>query len=161
MANDKERIWDIIGELSVCMVTTKDGAVMRSRPMAPYIDTEARTIRFLTDGDSAKVFELHDDQNVALSFANMDKMLFASVSGHGIVSRDRELIKMLWGPYAEVFFSGSSDDADVAVITVAPTQAEFWDNSKGKLAIAGELTKAYFSDDGPDLGVNAKLNDVA
>ena len=160
MTHDKDQFWDIIEEVSVCMVTTNDGDIMRSRPMAPYIDKDARTIQFMTDGNSAKVFELNADQDIALSFANPDKMLFASVSGRGVVSRDRALIRDLWGPYAEVFFGGNSADADVAVIKVKPTQAEFWDNRKGRVAMAAELTKAYFTDEGPNLGENAKLSSV-
>ena len=65
MTNDKEQFWDIISELSVCMVTTRDKGVMRSRPMAPYVDKNARTIQFMTDGNSAKVFELDVDQDIA------------------------------------------------------------------------------------------------
>ncbi len=160
MTNDKQQFWDIISEVSICMVTTRDGGVMRSRPMAPYVDKDARTIQFMTDGSSAKVFELNVDQDIALSFSNPDKMLFASVSGCGVVSHDRALIKDLWGPYADVFFGGSAENADVAVVKIEPTQAEFWDNEKGKVAIAAELTRAYFTDSGPNLGENAKLDTV-
>ena len=160
MTNDKEQFWDIISELSVCMVTTRDKGVMRSRPMAPYVDKNAQTIQFMTDGDSAKVIGLDVDQDIALSFSNPDRMLFASVSGRGVVSRDRALIKDLWGPYADVFFGGSAEDADVAIVKVEPTQAEFWDNRKGKVAIAAELTRAYFADHGPNLGENTKLDTV-
>lgn len=160
MTSEKDKFWDIIADVSVCMVTTKDGDVIRSRPMAPYIDKEARTIQFMTEGDSAKIFELNVDQDIALSFADPDKMLYASVSGTGVVSRDKRLIQSLWGAYSEVFFGGSPETADVAIIKVKPKQAEYWDNSKGKIAIAAELTRAYFSDDGPNLGDNEKLSDV-
>ncbi|WP_299967941.1 pyridoxamine 5'-phosphate oxidase family protein [uncultured Roseobacter sp.] len=160
MTTDKEQFWDIIAELSVCMVTTRDGGVMRSRPMAPYIDKGARTIQFMTDGDSAKVFELDANQDIALSFSNPGKMLFASVSGRGVVSRDRALIKELWGSYADVFFGGNPEEADVAIVKIEPTQAEFWDNRGGKIAMAAELTRAYFTDHGPNLGENVKLDTV-
>lgn len=158
MTDKQNRFWEIVGGMQVCMVTTEDGDTLRSRPMAPYVDANDRVIRFVTDSDSAKVFELKADADIALSFADMDEMLFASVSGKGIISRDRDLIKELWGPYCDIFFGGGAERADVAVVTVDPTQAEYWDNSTGKIAMAFEMTRAYFSEDGPDLGENAKLD---
>ena len=158
MTDQTERFWDILEGMQVCMVTTQDGGVMRSRPMAPYISRLERTIRFVTDNDSAKICELQQDRDIALSFADTDRMLFASVSGTASVSRDRARIREMWGPYCEVFFGSDPDTADVAIIDVAATQAEYWDNDKGKLALAFEMTRAYFLDDGPNLGENAKLN---
>ncbi len=83
-------------------------------------------------------------------------MQFASVSGCGRITEDRELIEKLWGPYCEAFFPDGRDS--VAVITVEASQAEYWDNDKGSLSIAYEVAKAYFGDEGPDLGENAKLD---
>lgn len=160
MASDRDQFWEIIETVGVCMVTTKDGDVMRSRPMIPFIDKDARTIRFMTDDESAKVFELNTDTDIALSFADTDKMLFASVSGHGRVSRDQGQITEMWGPYAEVFFGSGPENADAAIMTIDPVQAEFWDNRTGKVAMAFEMARAYFSEDGPNLGENAKLNSV-
>lgn len=158
MTSEHNRFWEILAGMQVCMVTTEDGGVLRSRPMAPFIDKDARTIQFVTDSDSAKIYELAEDNDIALSFADTGKMLFASVSGKGKVSRDRNLIRKLWGPYCDVFFGGGAENADVAVINVAPSQAEYWDNDKNKVAMAVEMTRAYFSEDGPNLGENAKLD---
>ena len=158
MTDEHSRFWEIIAGSKACMVTTEDGGIMRSRPMAPFVDPDARTIHFVTDSGSAKIYELNADNDIALSFADTDAMLFASVSGKGVVSRDRDLIRKLWGPYCDVFFEGGPEDADVVVIKVTPSQAEYWDNDKGKISMAVEMTRAYFSDNGPNLGENAKLN---
>ena len=158
MTGDTEKFWVILADMTVCMVTTRDGDVLRSRPMAPYIDAEKRTIRFMTDSDSAKLIELSDNSDMALNFADQKKMIFVSVSAKGVISRDRDLIKDMWGPYAEVFFGSDPETADVAIIKAVPVQAEYWDNSGGMLKLAAEMTRAYFSDDGPNLGENAKLD---
>lgn len=160
MTSDKYQLWEILEAVGERMVTTKDGDVMRSRPMVPLIDKDARTIRFMTDDESAKVFELNTDTDIALSFADTDKMLFASVSGHGRVSSDQGQISEMWGPYAEVFFGSGPENADVAIVTIDPVQAEFWNNRTGKVAMAFEMARAYFSEDGPNLGANAKLESV-
>lgn len=157
MANEHNRFWEIISAIPACMVTTADGNVLRARPMATFIDTDARKIRFVTDDDSAKVGELIADNDLCLTFADTKSMLYASVSGKGRINSDRALIKELWGPYCEVFFPGGPENSNVVVIEIEPTQAEYWDNDKGKVAIAAEMAKAYFSEHGPDLGENAKL----
>lgn len=158
MTDEHSRFWEILDSMPACMVTTEDDGKLRSRPMAPFIDTEKRTIHFVTDAESAKIHELNADNDIALNFADTAKMVFASVSGKGVVSHNRALIHKLWGPYCDVFFDGGPANADVAVIEVKPTQAEYWDNDKGNIAMAVEMTRAYFSDGGPDLGENAKLS---
>lgn len=123
--------------------------------MAPFVDKDARAIRFPTKGSSTKIDELMMDREIGLSFPDANGMRCASVSGRASVSEGDTMIKELWGPNYEVFFSDGPDS--VSVITVKPSLAEYWDNSKGKLAMAVELTKANFSDQGSELGGNAEL----
>jgi len=156
MTQEHEHFWDIIADMPACMLVTEDDGVLRSRPLAPFIDKQSRTIQFVTDDDSAKLDELLSHSSLCLTFADSKKMLFASVSGRGRITEDRSLIDRLWGPYCEAFFPDGRDS--VAVITVHATQAEYWDNDKGSLKMAYELTKAYFGDEGPELGENAKLD---
>ncbi|MCL3881183.1 pyridoxamine 5'-phosphate oxidase family protein [Marivita sp. GX14005] len=158
MTDKHDRFWEILDDMRVCMITTEDDGLLRSRPMAPHIDKDARTISFITDRDSAKVHELRSDRELNLSFADNKDMVFASVSGKGFVNYDKEKLREMWGPYAEAFFGDDPDKADAAIITVQPSQAEYWDSDKGKIASAIELTKSYFGDEKPDLGENKKLN---
>jgi general stress protein 26 len=157
MKNEHEKFWSLIDDINVCMVTTNDNGTLRSRPMAPYVDSEHKTIRFITDRSSAKVEELHHDKDIALSFADADDYRFASVSGLGQVSTNRDVIKDLWGPQCDIWFEGDADTADVAVITVKPEQAEIWDSESGKVKTAFEIAKAYFTDDVPQLNGNSKI----
>ena len=121
-----------------------------------FVDKQLRTIQFVTDDDSAKVKELLKLHELCLTFADTKNMKFASVSGRGQITEDRNLIEKLRGPYCEAFFPDGRDS--VAVITVKASQAEYWDNDKGNLFIAYEVAKAYFGNEGPDLGENAKLD---
>lgn len=155
MSEQHDRFWEIIADMRSCMLVTTDESVLRARPLAPLIDKNTKTIQFVTDDDSAKIDELLKSHSLCLTFTDSDKMVYASVSGQGTITADRALIDKLWGPYCEVFFPGGRDS--VAVITVHASQAEYWDNDKGKLSMVFEMTKAYFRDEGPDLGENAKL----
>ena len=158
MAQEQEHdhFWDLIADMPACMLVTTDESVLRARPLAPFIDKQSRTIQFVTDDDSAKVEELLSHGSLCLTFADTKDMKFASVSGRGQITQDRSLIDRLWGPYCEAFFSDGRNS--VAVITVKASQAEYWDNDKGNLSIAFKVAKAYFGDEGPDLGENAKLD---
>ena len=156
MTAEHDRFWDIIAGMPACMLVTTDESVLRARPLAPFIDKDSRSIQFVTDDDSAKVEELLKQRKLCLTFADTGKMQFASVSGHGQITEDRSLVDKLWGPYCEVFFPDGRDS--VVVITVKASQAEYWDNDKGNLAMAYEVTKAYFGNEGPELGENAKLD---
>jgi len=134
MTEQQNRFWEILADMRACMVTTEDSGVLRSRPMVLFIDIDARTIHFVTDSENAKIFALKEDNEIALSFADTSKIVFASVAGTGVVSRSRALIHKLWGPYSDAFFDSGPDDADVAVIAAKPAQAEYWDNDKGKVS---------------------------
>lgn len=158
MTDKQEEFWDLIKDQSICMVVTEDDGNLRSRPMAARVDREGKMIRFLTRRTDAKVEELHHDRDVNISYADPDDQIYASVSGRAQVTTDRALIKELWDPFCDVWFQGSADDADVAVIEVKPVMAEYWKNDSGMIGTAYEFAKAYFSDTEPDIGENKKLH---
>ena len=70
MSDQHERFWEILSGMQVCMVTTEDEGVLRSRPMAPFVSALDKTIQFVTDSGSAKIFELNKDADIALSFVD-------------------------------------------------------------------------------------------
>ncbi|MEL6783792.1 MAG: pyridoxamine 5'-phosphate oxidase family protein [Pseudomonadota bacterium] len=152
-----EDFWALLESVPICMVSTVDDDTIRARPMAPYIERETGLIRFLTDRTSSKVEELNDEHTVALTFTNTQDMKFASFSGRASVTTDRGLVDKMWGPYAETFFPGDKDTADVAVITVRPLQGEYWDNDISIFKMGWEVAKGYFTENTPDLGDNGKV----
>lgn len=159
MSTDKPDFWTTLESIDICMVTTTDDGDLRARPMAPYLDRNDGKIRFMTDRDSAKVIEMAEDPMISLTFADNSKMVYVSVTAHAKLTTDPDLIDEMWGPYAKVFFGGpESGKSDAIVIEATPLQAEIWDNSGSKLAMAAEMGRAYFSDDGPNLGTNAKYD---
>lgn len=158
MTETIENFWDLIDDIPTCMVTTNDDGVMRSRPMAHQIDREAGMIHFLTESGTPKLEELHDDSDLALNFADTAKHRYVSVSGKGMVSSDRNLIRKLWGPFCEVWFEGDAETADVRVISVRPEQGDYWQTTAGKVKATYEMVKCYFIDEVPDIGENQKIS---
>jgi general stress protein 26 len=156
--SDVQELWDMLEDFHVCMATTRDGDVLRSRPMAPVIDPAEGVIRFLSASSAPKVAEINAEHDINLSFADEDDMSFVSVSGRATVSRDRALIRELWSPYADAWFEGDAETADVVVLTVRPEEAQYWDGSSSKIARIWEIAKAKLTGSRPDMGDSAKIN---
>ncbi|MBI1181141.1 MAG: pyridoxamine oxidase [Alphaproteobacteria bacterium] len=155
--SDQQQLWDMLDDFHVCMATTHDGGTLRSRPMVPRIDRDAGVIRFLTEGGAHKVREVEADHDINLAFAEPRKMEFVSLSGTANISHDRAQVKALWNAYADAWFDGGPEDADVAVVTVRPTQAELWNGESNKIRTIWEIAKATSGSGHPDLGENRKV----
>lgn len=153
----RKDLWSLVREIPVCMLTTRDGDVLRSRPMATAVDEGRQEFLFLTRASSHKAHEVEARTDVNLSFADPGKDLFISVSGEGRLSDDRSAARKLWNPYAEAYFPEGPDGADVAVLRVSPKQAEFWVGGKSHEMELAELEAAAATGRAPNLGRNEKM----
>lgn len=151
-----DKFWDMAEDFSTCMVTTRDGQRLRSRPMAPYLSRERGEILFLTDATSHKVDEVEAEPQVSCSFTQKNE--YVAVSGTARVSQDRALIDEIWDDEAEAWMPQGKDGPNVAVLVVTPSQAEIWDVTSNKLTQAWEFAKAYIGDKPqPDTTENVKV----
>ena len=152
-SSDVDRVWELMDRISICMLTTHDGARLRSRPMAAFVRREEDAVHFLTDAQHHKDEEIRDNPNVGLAFADGRK--FVSVTGHAAVSRDTGKIKELWGPSAKAWWE-SPDDPNIRLLTVTPDDAEFWDGP-GKIIGTIKMVAAAATSSRPDYGENRKV----
>lgn len=150
-------LWSLVREMPVCMLTTRDGDVLRSRPMATKLDENRHEFLFLTKASSHKTQEIGDRNSVNLSFADPEKDLFVSVSGEGRLDENPEIARQIWNPYAQAYFPEGPDSHDVAVLHVVPRQAEYWVGGKPQQVEMAELQKAISTGTEPDLGENEKI----
>lgn len=150
-------LWALVREIPVCMLTTRDGDVLRSRPMATVLDQGRQEFLFLTRASSHKSREIEQRTSVNLSFADPEKDLFISVSGEGRLSEEHDVARRLWNPYAEAYFPEGPDSSDIAVLHVVPHQAEYWVGGKPQQLELEELQKARAAGTQPDLGLNEKV----
>ncbi len=150
-------LWLLVREIPVCMMTTRDGDVLRSRPMATALDEDRHEFQFLTRASSHKADEIGRGTQVNLSFADPEKDLFISVSGEGWLGEDHTIARKLWNRYAEAYFPEGPDDPDVAVLHVVPKQAEYWVGGKPCRVEAAALQSAIATHSMPELGVNEKV----
>jgi general stress protein 26 len=124
----------VIADLRVAMLTTveADGS-LRSRPMVIQETPFDGSLWFLTDVETAKVYEIARERHVNLSFANPDSQKFVSVSGTATIVQDSAKVKQLWTPMHQAWFPRGVDDPKIALLRVAVTKAEYWDSQSNEV----------------------------
>lgn len=157
MTADAERIFDLVDEIRVCMLTSKSGAALRARPMHAMADREAGTIAFFADARAHKDDEIAADPQVCLAFAKPNANDYVSISGEATVSADRAAIEAHWSETAKTWFPDGPGDPNIRLLTVRPEAAEYWEGTSNPIVVAFEIAKARAKGERPDLGENRKV----
>ena len=150
--DDATKLWTLIREVRIAMMTTDDEGVLRSRPMAAVDRDFDGALWFLTRADSAKVAEVQEDHRVNLSYADPSGQNYASVSGRASLVRDKAQIAASWSESARVWFPKGKDDPDIALLKVAVEQGEYWDAPSSTMLHAYGYVKAVLTGQSPKPG---------
>jgi general stress protein 26 len=157
MTNDAEHVWDIIEDVSICMVATHAGGRIRARPMHAIPDRDAGCIWFITDTRGAKDDEIAAAPDVCLAFADTADNTYLSITGHAEVVRDPAKAEELWSAEAQAWWPNGPGDPAVRVLRVAPEAAEYWDTRGSSATIAFKLVVARMTGQRPQLGEDKKV----
>ena len=152
------KLWDMIEEIRVAMLTTRRGDSLESRPMSAYIDRDERCIWFITPLDTEKTHEIADGEMINLGFVDPDDQNYVSLSGHARVVRDVAKQKELWNAFAEAWLPQGPEAPDVGLIRVDPTHATYWDSPSGKVAQLWKVAKANVTQTPPEDDEVRKVN---
>jgi len=150
-----DHVWALMEKIGFCMLATRDGEDIRSRPMAAQMARDEHAIYFLTDAESHKDEEIKRNPNVALAFADAGSQKYVSVSGQATVSNDRAKIKELFSTPAKAWWD-NADDPSIRVLKITPKDAQYWD-SPGTAVSYVKMIAAAVSGAKPDMGDNAKV----
>lgn len=154
--NDAQaKVWKMMKDIGICMLVTKKGEGLRSRPVAAYPQEDISTIYVLTDVSSHKDAEIEANPEVCLAFAHPGSNSYVSLQGVAFVSNDRARIKELWNPYAKAWWTGP-DDPNIRVVKIDPKSAEYWDSPGKIIATVIMAFKAVTGSKG-DIGENRKV----
>lgn len=155
--SEADRVWELVDDIGVCMLTSKDGSSLRARPMHAMADRDAGTLSFFTDARAHKDDEIAANPDVCLAFAKPSANDYVSISGQAAVSDDKAAIKAHWSDMAKTWFPDGPDDPNIRLLTVRPSAAEFWDGASNPVVVAFEIAKARYNNERPDLGENKKV----
>ena len=156
--DDIDRVWEIMDDIAICMVTTHAGGRMRSRPMHAIPDRDEGCIFFVTDTRGAKDDEIAAAPDVCLAFADIDDNTYLSVTGTAAMIRDPAKAEELWSTEAQAWWPHGPRDPAVRVLRVVPDQAEYWDTRGNSITVALKLMAARMTGKPPDLGDNKKVD---
>jgi general stress protein 26 len=154
---DLDRVWEIIEDVAVCMVTTHAGGRMRSRPMHAILEREEGTIYFVTDTRGAKDDEIAAATDVCLAFADIGDNTYLSLTGRAEMIRDPAKAEELWSTETQAWWPRGPQDPAVRVLRVVPDAAEYWDTRGNSFTVALKLIAARMAGQQPDLGANKKV----
>lgn len=153
---DIDRVWKLIEKIDICMFATRDGDLIRARPMSSIPRQAENAVYFLTDTEGHKDSEIAGDDSVSLLFAEPNHGKFLAVTGRARVLNDRALIAELWNKDAEAFWEGK-DDPRVRAIEVTPSDAQFWEGPHGIVATV-QMAIAAATSMPPVLGDQRKVD---
>ena len=154
-----QKLADLIAEANIAMLTTAEAdGTLRSRPLATLeMDSEGK-LWFFTAMSSGKVSEIDQHRKVNLSYVNLDKQDYVSISGHARLFRDPGKMQELWTPWVEPWFPEGLADPDLGLLEVTVDEAEYWDAPASKTQRLFGLAKALSSGKTDRLGEHAKIH---
>jgi general stress protein 26 len=156
MESTLSRVWEIIEQVGVCMLTTQcaDGR-LRARPLEARPDRQNDVISFVTDCGSAKEHEIEANPNVGLIFIDAKANAYLSITAKATVCRDGIKAAELWRSTDSMWWDGPSD-SNVCVIHAELLNAEIWDGPSMKAVEVLEFIRARLTGQKADLGENRK-----
>lgn len=156
---EREKIWSLIKDAHVAMLTSEDGQRLRSRPMvASQHDFNDGCLWFFTRDDSPKVAQVQASHQVNVAYASTSDGSYVSLAGQAELVHDRAVIDAHWNDKAKAWFPKGKDDPAVAMLKVTVEQAEYWDANSSKMVVAYEYLKARMTGGTPDVGENKKVD---
>jgi general stress protein 26 len=153
-STQETRMWEIAEATDFCMFVTMDGNKPWARPMSTIARANERLIYMLTDRTSVKDDHIKANRHVALAYAS--NPTFLTVRGVATLSSDKEKIKELWSPGAQVFWPEGPEESNVVIIAVTPYEAEYWDGDN-RLVTTAKFAWALATGTAISAGENKKL----
>lgn len=151
------KLWSMIKDIKVAMMTSWDGENLHSRPMHGYQEAFEGKLYFFTKHDSSKTSEISRYDRLNLAYADIDANSYVSISGRGTISVDRERMRKYWSPMISAWFPHGFDDPDLALIEVEADSAQYWDSTSSNMRYLWEIATANITGRQPDMGENAKV----
>ncbi|WP_404364274.1 pyridoxamine 5'-phosphate oxidase family protein [Marinobacter sp.] len=137
----KQKIWNLIRGIRTGMLTTLHGKELRSRPMYLVQDKYDGTLWFFTDLHAEKVFEVEEDNDVCVAFADPHEDIYVSMTGTGCVTRDKKLIDRFWNPFVADWFPEGKDSENVGLLEIHIDKGEHWNTDTSKMVMFYKMAR--------------------
>lgn len=161
MTQDNEamaKLWAMIKDIKVAMMTSWDGEQMHARPMHGHQEEFLGRLYFLTRLESGKTQEIARYDKLNLAYADIAANNYVSVAGRGRITTDQAKLRELWSPMAAAWFPEGLDDPNLALIEVEAESAQYWDATSSSMKYLYQIARANLTGREPDLGESRKLD---
>jgi general stress protein 26 len=102
---------------------------VRPRPMGRLprdADDDPWTLRFITNGASAKAAAMRRSADVSVIFQNDPDEAFVAVAGKASLIEDKAEIAKRWNAAYDVFFPEGPDRSSAVFVTIDAVRVELW-----------------------------------
>ena len=145
---DPDHIWDLISDIPMALLITRDGERMDARPMAATAKKEDGSIYILANKHEDSDREIEADSEAVLSFQK--GATYVVIYGEASASNDRAKIRELWTVFDKAWWDGP-EDPRIRLLTVSPRSCEYWE-SPGRLVSYADMLISAATGKKPSLG---------
>ncbi|WP_298232085.1 pyridoxamine 5'-phosphate oxidase family protein [uncultured Azohydromonas sp.] len=160
-SNDIAKLWELIKDVRFGMLTTRhENGHLHSRPMTTQNrrDDEADALFFFMSRSGEPFADLQREPQVNVAYADPSGDTYVSVSGLAEAVEDAALRRALWNTANQAWFPNGPDDANVVLVRVRITHAEYWDVHESKLVQLYKMARAAATGQPPrDLGDHGQV----
>ena len=154
-----EKLKELAEDAKLCMLCTRlTQTPFNSRPMATQQVEEDGTMWFFSMGDSTTNKDINEDDRVQLIYINRKSSEFMSVYGTAEIVKDREKAKELWNVFLTTWFNDGTDDPNLTMIRVTPSDGYYWDTKNNKMVQSLKIVVGAIKGKMSDDGIMGKLN---
>jgi general stress protein 26 len=126
-----EKVWRLAQSVKVAMLTLHDGEGLTARPMYSLIPDDWEAVWFVTDRNSPKVSEAAQRIDALLTYSTGENGEHLVMSGILTIVADRDKLRGLWSPGADLYFPKGPDDPAAILLRFEPYLAEYWKHGGG------------------------------
>lgn len=145
-------VWSVVAKQRIAMMTTTHDDALVSRPMGSHAEEKSHAIFFIASSDSEVAHDIAASAAINLGYVDDSNGNYISVSGRAAVSQDRAKLKAIWTPWAQAWLPQGPEGDGVALITVTPGEATFWDTTSSKIISTVKTLTAAVTGSPPDTG---------
>lgn len=149
MTKSPDDVWNLIKDIPMALLVTKDGDRLDARPMGATTRTDEGCIYILANKQEDSDKQIQAASEVVLSFQK-GATTYIVVHGRARASDDRAKIKDLWNAFDKAWWDGP-EDPRIRLLTITPNRAEYWE-SPGKLIAYTDMLIAAATGGRPKTG---------
>lgn len=157
MEEGKKKLKQLVKEIKVAMMITAIGQKPLSAvPMFTKKIQDDGTIWFLSSSTSEHNDNLEKQDEMQLLYSDPSSMKFLSVYGRAEITTDKEVLKDLYNPKTDAWFSGP-EDPNLTAIKFSTTDAHYWSPKSNKYISLLKLAGAAITGEKQDIGEQGSI----